>query len=489
MKTIAEIQADLAAGRTTVRELAETHLARIEAFDRGGPELHAVLEVAPHVLEAASALDEEHRSKGPRGPLHGVPILVKGNIETGDGTATSAGSLALADHRPERDAFLAGKLRAAGALILGKTNLSEWANFRSFRSTSGWSSHGGRTKNPHVLDRNPSGSSSGSAVAVAAGLCVAAVGTETDGSIVAPASANGVVGIKPTLGRVSRTGIVPIAHSQDTAGAMARTVADAAILLDAMAGPDRVDKATKRGTGTFTWVGKGLKGARVGVARNFFGLHAGVDALMEDAAAVLETLGAKLLDPVDVDPSRALDVPEMEVLLHEFKADLNAYLRALPPHLPVHSLEEVVVFNEENADRVMPYFGQEIFLAAAKKGDLASEEYRTALERCRRFSREEGIDRVLSNHDLNVIVAPTAGPAWKTDWVLGDRHDGGCSGPAAVAGYPHVTVPAGYVGVLPVGLSFFGPAWSEAFLIQCALAFEKATNHFRAPRFLPTIEA
>jgi amidase len=494
MKTIAELQSDFEAGRTTVRALAEAYLARIESLDRGEPGLGAVLELAPDALEAASALDEEWRDRGPRGPLHGVPILIKGNVETGDGTATSAGSLALVDHRLKGDAFLVERLRAAGALILGKTNLSEWANFRSLRSTSGWSSLGGQTRNPYALDRNPSGSSSGSAVAVAADLCVAAVGTETDGSIVAPASANGIVGIKPTVGRVSRSGIIPIAHSQDTAGPMARTVADAALLLAAMAGTDPDDEGTRRCPDELPPIApdrreaRGLAGVKAGVARTFFGFNEGVDARIGEAVAVLRRLGAEIVDPTNLETARSIHEPEMEVLLHEFKANLNAYLRKLPPAIPVHSLEDLIAFNEENAGRMMPHFGQEIFLRAAGKGDLSCERYHKAVETCRRYSRDEGIDEVLARYGLDVLVAPTAGPAWKTDWVLGDRHDGGCSTLPAVAGYPHVTVPAGFVGGLPVGISFFGPAHSEGMLIRCAHAFEEATNHRRAPRFLPTLE-
>jgi amidase len=489
--TIGELQARMQAGELSARALAAAYLERIDALDRHGPELHHVIETNPEALTIAAALDAERKAKGPRGPLHGIPVLLKDNIDTADKMATTAGSLALAGSIPSRDAFIAGRLRAAGAVLLGKANLSEWANFRSTRSSSGWSGRGGQGKNPYALDRNPCGSSSGSAAAVAANLVTVAVGTETDGSIVCPGSANGIVGIKPTVGLVSRAGIIPIAHSQDTAGPMARTVRDAAILLSALAGPDPRDEATAAGRGpapedyAVFCVERGLAGARIGVARKFFGKDPNVDRLMEAALGQMKRAGAVLVDPVELETGKEYEDPEFEVLLYEFKADLNAYLAALGPKAPVKSLAEAIAFNEAHRETEMPYFGQEIFVKAQEKGDLATAAYREALAKCRKLSREEGIDAAVAKSRLDAIVAPTGGPAWLTDLVNGDHFTGvSSSTPPAVAGYPAITVPAGFVFGLPVGLTFMGPAWSEPVLIRLAYAFERATGHRRPPRLL-----
>ena len=491
--TVARLQDAMASGRLTARAIAERYLARIEAIDGQGPMLRSVIETNPDGLAIADALDEERRSGRTRGPLHGVPVLIKDNIDTADRMRTSAGSLALADQVAPQDSFVAGRLREAGAVILGKTNLSEWANFRSTRSTSGWSGRGGLCRNPYALDRNTCGSSSGSGAAASASLCAIAVGTETDGSIVCPSSATGLVGIKPTLGLVSRAGIVPIAHSQDTAGPMARTVTDAALLLAALAGVDPRDSATTAARGRIADYAaaldpRGLAGARVGVARQIFGFHPAVDALMDAAIDAMKEHGAVIVDPVEFEHRGEIDDPEFEVLLYEFKADLNQYLASLRPAAPARSLADLIAFNDQNKDREMPYFGQEIFIRAEEKGPLTSKEYLDALEKSKRLAGAEGIDAVTAKHQLDAIVAPTGGPAWTTDLVNGDHFGGGASTLAAVAGYPAITVPAGYVFGLPVGLTFFAGAWSEPALIRIAFAFEQATKHRRAPRLLPTVE-
>ena len=492
--TIAELQEGMKAGRLTARSIAEKYLERIGQLDKRGPTINSVIELNPDALSIADALDEERKAKGPRGALHGVPVLLKDNIDTADRMMTTAGSLALAGPVAPRDAFVAQRLREAGAVILAKTNLSEWANFRSTRSTSGWSGRGGQTRSPYALDRNPCGSSSGSGVAVAANLAALAVGTETDGSIVCPASASSIVGIKPTLGLVSRSGIIPIAHSQDTAGPMARTVADAALLLGILAGVDARDAATRGSVGKsqadytrFLDPG-GLKGARIGVARKFYGFSPHVDALMAEALAAMKSAGAVVVDPVEFATAGKFDDSEFEVLLYEFKADLNAYLAGRGPKSPVRSLKEVIDFNERNREREMPYFGQEILVMAEAKGPLTSKPYLAALRRNHRLARTLGIDAVVAKHRLDAIVAPTGGPPWTTDCVNGDHFSGGSSTPAAVAGYPNITVPAGYVFGLPVGISFFGRAYSEPTLIKIAYAYEQATKHRRPPRFLPTAD-
>jgi amidase len=549
--SIAELQASLADGRRTSRGLVEAYLARIAALDRRGPELRSLLEINPEALAIADALDADRRAKGARGPLHGIPILLKDNIATHDRMTTTAGSLALAGSVPARDAWVVRRLREAGAVLLGKANMSEWANFRSTRSSSGWSARGGQCRNPYALDRSPSGSSSGSAVAAAANLCAAAVGTETDGSIVSPAGHCALVGIKPTVGLLSRSGIVPIAHSQDTAGPLARTVADAAILLGAMAGGGRADPGDKataaaRGHGLDDYTpflrADGLKGARLGVARkHLFEPSAGAP-LIEEAIAEMRRQGAVIVDPADIVTAGQLERPELVVLLYEFKADLDAYLTGLfagtsgaagvaaaagaprapraagaagaagaaeapgAPSLtgaaagagagdgegfagaPVRSLAELIAFNERHRTAEMPFFGQELLERSQAKGTLADPAYRKALARCRLLARHRGIDATLARHRLDAIVAPTGGTPWLIDLVNGDAPSGGSSTPAAVAGYPSITVPAGQVFGLPVGISFIGAAWSEPTLIRLAYAFEQATRHRLPPRFQPTAE-
>ena len=486
--TITELRSGMQAGEMTARSVTEMYLRRIAEIDRTGPTLNSIVEINPDALDIADALDAERRGRGPRGPLHGIPILIKDNIDTADKMRTTAGSLALLGSIASQDATVTRKLREAGAMILGKTNLSEWANFRSTHSVSGWSSRGGQTRNPYALDRNPCGSSSGSGVAVAADLCAAAVGTETDGSIICPSHTDGIVGIKPTLGLVSRAGIIPIAHSQDTAGPMARTVADAAILLDALAEPWSVVRgAESEGSYAHCLDRAGLRGARIGVVRNFCGFNPRVDAVFEASLAALRDAGAVIIDPANIEAAKQIDEPEFEVLLYEFKTDLNAYLAGLGSAAPVHSLAEVIAFNEANRDRVMPYFGQEIMLMAQDRGPLTDEKYVRALADCRRLARDEGIDATLAKHQLDAIVAPSGGPAWLTDYVNGDHYAGGSSTPAAVAGYPSITVPAGYVCGLPIGISLIGPAWSEPALIRYAYAFEQATQVRRAPEFRPSI--
>ncbi len=488
--SIAELQQAMQGGSRTAVSIAQDYLARIAAIDRAGPTLNAVIELNPDALAIAEALDRERREKGARGPLHGIPVLVKDNLDTADRMRTSAGSLALAESIAPRDAFVVERLRTAGCVLLGKTNLSEWANFRGARSTSGWSGRGGQTKNPYALDRNTSGSSSGSAAAVAANLCAIAVGTETDGSIVSPASICGLVGIKPTVGLVSRAGIIPISHSQDTAGPMARSVADAAALLGAMTGVDPRDAATKGSRGhahgdyTRFLKADGLKGARLGVVRGCFGSNDRVDRVIEQSIHALRDAGAVIVDPVHIASKDDLGTAEYEVLLFEFKAGLDAYLAGLGPEAKVRSLAELIAFNQQNAAREMPWFGQERLVDAQRKGPLSDSLYRRALARGRRLSRVQGIDAALTAHRLDALVAPTGGPAWLTDYVNGDHESGSCSSLAAVAGYPHITVPAGQVFGLPVGLSFFASAYSEPALIRLAFAFEQATRARRSPQYL-----
>ena len=479
----------------TARELTRHCLDRIAELDDAGPRLNAVIEIYSDALEIAETLDGERRQIGPRGPLHGIPVLLKANIDTGDRMTTTAGSLALAGHRAERDAFLVARLREAGAVILGKTNLSEWANFRSERSTSGWSSMGGQTRNPHVLDRSPCGSSSGSAAAVAAGLVPLAIGTETDGSVVCPAGANGVVGIKPTLGLVSRDGIIPIAHSQDTAGPMACSVRDAAILLTAMAVRDPNDPAAgdlpEQLPDYVAALGSGkIKGLRVGVMRDYYGVgnNPGVEKLFEAAIAMFKSLGAEVVDPADLGDREGLDDAEYEVLLYEFKTDLAAYLTAHGSPNGMNSLDDLIAFNDSNREMVMPWFGQEIFIKAAAKGSLTDGAYLDALGKSKRLARE-AIDWALEKDDLDLLIAPTNGPAWVVDLVNGDNFGTSVSSSTlpAVSGYPNLTLPMGAVHGLPIGLSIFGTAHSEPLLLRAAFAFEQTAPPRRVPEFIPTI--
>lgn len=490
--TIADLQSGMTAGKYTAHSLARKYLDRIDSVDKHGPAINSVIELNPDALSIANDLDKERKAKGPRGPLHGIPVLIKDNIDTHDRMTTTAGSLALGGSIPLQDSSVARKLRDAGAVILGKTNLSEWANFRSSHSSSGWSGRGGQTKNPYVLDRNPCGSSSGTGAGVSANLAAIGVGTETDGSVVCPSSANSLVGIKPTVGLISRAGIIPIAHNQDTAGPMCRTMTDAAILLGALAGIDSRDDATKTSAGkSFADYTKfldtnGLKGARIGVHRKAFGFNDAVDKLMNDCLDIMKKRGAVIVDPADIPTQGKFDDSELEVLLYEFKADLNSYLAALGPRAPVKSLKEIIDFNEQYRDREMPYFGQDLFIKAQAKGPLTDKAYRDALAKDQRMSRKGGIDFIMDKNKLDALIAPTGGPAWTTDWVNGDHFTGGYSTASAVAGYPHITVPAGYVFGLPVGISFFGRAWSEPTLIKFAYAFEQATKARRAPQFLTT---
>jgi amidase len=496
--TINDLQTGMASGKYMAQSLTQKYLDRIAEIDKNGPGINSVIEANPEALTIAAALDNERKAGRVRGRLHGIPVLIKDNIDTHDRMMTTAGSLALAGSIPLQDSTVAKKLRDAGAVILGKTNLSEWANFRSSHSSSGWSGRGGQTRNPYVLDRNPCGSSSGTGAAIAANLAAIGIGTETDGSVVCPSNANSLVGIKPTLGLVSRAGIVPIAHSQDTAGPMCRTVTDAAILLGVLAGVDPRDPATRLPRGEAhppDWYYsrilddqalKSFSRARIGVHRKAFGFNDGVDRLMKDCIDIIKSRGATVVDPADIPTQGKFDDSELEVLLYEFKADLNAYLASLGPRAPVKSLKEIIDFNEQYRDREMPYFGQDLLIKAQGKGPLTEKAYRDALAKNHRLTRKEGIDFVMDKNKLDALIAPTGGPPWPTDWVNGDHFTGGYSSASAVAGYPHITVPAGYVFGLPVGISFFGRAWSEPTLIKFAYAFEQATKARRSPEFLAT---
>ena len=491
--SVADLQSALISGKTTSQALVRAYLARIEAYDKNGPAVNAIIEANPDALTFAMDRDKERRDGKSRGPMHGIPILLKDNIATADKMQTTAGSLALLDARPPRDAFIVSRLRDAGAVILGKTNLTEWANFRSPRATSGWSSRGGLTKNPYALDRNTSGSSAGSAAAVAASFATVAVGTETDGSIISPSSINGIVGLKPTLGLVSRDGIVPIAHSQDTAGPMARTVADAAALLSVLCASDARDPATHEATSnardyTRFLTLDGLRGKRLGVLRNHFGGRNDlVSAVIEQALEVLKAQGATLVDLAGLPNEASFGRSEFNVLLYEFKAGLAAYLAEFAPTSPHKTLADIVEFNKLHADRVMPYFKQEIMVRALAKGGLDSKEYIDALANGRKLTREEGIDKALKENNVDALIAPSASPAWLTDFIRGDFAGSGFSAAAAVAGYPHITVPAGFVSGLPCGLSFVGTAWSEPHLIAMAYAFEQASKARRAPAFARSV--
>ena len=489
-QSIAELESDFSHGRTTVRAVTESYIARIGAIDSSGPSLHAVLEVNSEAIHIAGDLDAKH---GGHGPLFGVPILLKDNIDTADTMLTTAGSLALMTSKPARDAFIVRRLRAAGAVILGKTNLSEWANGRSTRSSSGWSARGGQTRNPYALNRNPCGSSSGSGAGIAAGLAVVAIGTETDGSIVCPSSINGLVGIKPTVGLVSRSGIIPIAASQDTAGPMAHTVADAAAVLTVLAGFDADDPATEpmrkhKAVDYTRFLNSGsLQGVRIGVLRHYAGFHERVDAVFEQALATLRARGAVLVDPVEIPNADQLDKDEEVVLQYEFKDGINRYLRNRKGDGP-RTLADLIQYNIDHATTELPYFQQETFLQANARGPLTDPVYVEAHERYRRRAGPEGIDAALAKDHLDVLIAPTVGPAWTTDLLNGDHFVGGnVSIAPAVAGYPHITVPMGSVEGLPVGLSFVGPAWSEGKLIGYAYAFEQATHAAHPPEFRPSI--
>ena len=481
-------------GERTAREITQLYLERIATLDRQGPELRAVIEVNPDALGIADALDRERRRTGARGPLHGIPVALKDNIDTHDGMTTTAGSLALEGSVPPRDAFIVERLRAAGAIILAKLNMSEWAYFRGERASSGWSARGGQARLPYALDRNPCGSSSGSGVAAAANLCALTVGTETGGSIICPSSANGVVGLKPTVGLWSRSGIIPISHSQDTAGPMCRTVRDAAVLLGAATGVDPRDPATTPSQGraladyTEFLRPAALAGARIGAVRSFPGFSPDVMVLFDHAVETLRLEGATVVDPVSLDAASWNDNLPLLVLEYEFKDGLNAYLASLGEGAPVRSLADIIEFNRQNADLEMPHFGQERMIASQERGPLTDPAYLEAVQTIQRAMREDGIDALMDRHGLDAIVAPSRGPAWKTDHILGDRLGGGSSaGPAAIAGYPHITVPMGQVSGLPVGLSFFGKRWSEPVLLGLAHGYEQTTNHRVTPSFRATV--
>ena len=491
--TISDLQDGMKSGKYTSRSITEKYLARIDAIDKQGPALNAIIELNPDAPSIADAMDKERKDKGPRGPLHGIPILIKDNIDTADKMMTTAGSLALLGSHAPKDSTVAQRLRDAGAVILGKTNLSEWANIRSNHSTSGWSGRGGQTKNPYALDRNPCGSSSGSGAAVSANLAAAAIGTETDGSIVCPSSTCGIAGIKPTVGLVSRTGIIPISHTQDTAGPMCRTLRDAAILLGALTGTDSDDPATaesrEHSYTDYTQFLKedGLRGARIGVVRRTFGFNEEVDRVMEAALETMRKQGAILVDPAPIESAGKFGESEFTIFLYELKADLNAYLAKLGPNAPVKTLKDIIEFNDKNSAKEMPYFGQDTFLKSEEKGPLTTQEYIDAVAKARDLARKEGIDATMDKSNLDALVGPTGGPAWLTDHINGDSFGGGSSSTAAVAGYPNITVPAGFVHGLPVGISFFGRAWSEPILLRVAYAFEQATKARKAPGFAPTL--
>lgn len=494
--TVTELQRAMAAGTLTSAAICAAYLQRIDAVDRSGPTLRSVIETNPEAIAIAGQLDAEREGGRVRGPLHGIPVLIKDNIATHDRMSTTAGSLALDGVMAPRDAFLVGRLRTAGAVILGKTNLSEWANFRSTQSSSGWSGRGGQCKNPYALDRSPCGSSSGTGAAIAASLATIGIGTETDGSIVCPSNANALVGMKPTVGLVSRSGIIPISHTQDTAGPMCRTVTDAAILLSAMAGVDPEDTAGRQAGGPAGAIAyttfldpNGLRGARIGVARKqFWGYSPETDRLCEAALQALRDAGAVIIDPADIPNAGEYDGAEWQVLLYEFKAGLNRYLREWAPTARSKTLADLIAFNERERAREMPYFGQEIFELAEAKGLLTEPEYVEALATCGRLSRTEGIDQVMDEHRLDAIVAPTGSPPWPIDLVNGDHFIGSSSTPGAVSGYPQLSVPVGYSFGLPVGLTFLGRPWSEGTLLKLAYGFEQLTQPRQPPRFLPTAD-
>ncbi len=485
--TINEIQDKMKSGELTARKLTELYLQRIKEID---PKLNSVLEINPDALKIADELDKERKNGKIRSQMHGIPILIKDNIDTADKMKTTAGSLALLDApTPKDDAFIVRQLRKAGAVIIGKTNLSEWANFRSTKSSSGWSGRGGQTHNPYILDRNPCGSSAGTGAAIAANLATVGIGTETDGSIICPSATTGIVGLKPTLGLVSRSGIIPIAHSQDTAGPMTRTVADAAILLGVLVGSDKNDSITSQaGKGETDYTKflqkDGLKNMRIGVGRQTFGRNSKIDAVVEPQLQVLKDGGATLID-IEFENLDKFGDAEYQVLLYEFKEDLNKYLATRGGKYK--TLADLIEFNKANADKEMPYFGQEIFLMAQEKADLNDRAYRLALLQSKIYTQEKGIDAVMDKNKLDAFVAPSGGAAWMIDLVNGDCGVfEGLTSLAAVSGYPSITVPAGYVQELPVGVTFFGRAFAEPTIIKIAYAFEQATKARKPPKFLPT---
>lgn len=486
--TITQLQKGYQDGQYTVKQVVQYYMDRIESIDRNGPSLNAMIVVNPEALAIAEKLDHELKNGKSRGPMHGIPVVLKDNIDTHDQMPTTAGSRALQNSKPLQDSWVAAQLRAAGAVILGKSNLSEWANFRSNRSSSGWSGINGQTKNPYKLDRNPCGSSSGSGVAASANLCVVAIGTETNGSIVCPSNSNGVVGIKPTVGLVGRSGIVPISKTQDTAGPMARTVSDAAICLGALTGLDNRDPYTQESKdNSFTnyqqfLKADGLKGKTIGLWTSALGFHDKVDELITAVRKDMERQGATIVEVENITETQ-LHNEAFQVLLYEFKDGLNAYFESLGPEAPVKSLDELIEFNKKD-NIELKHFDQELLIKAAAKGDLNTEEYKEALDKMLTLYRREGIDRVMNEKGLDAIIAPTGSPAWKTDWVLGDHFMGGSSSPAARSGYPNISVPMGFVEELPVGLSIFGRAWSEPILLEIAYSYEQATKHRKAPKFL-----
>ena len=486
--SIGEMQEGFRSGKFSIIEVVQAYLDRIEAIDRNGPKLNSIIVVNPDALSIAGELEDEWQAGKPRGPMHGIPVILKDNIDTKDQMATTAGSRALAGSKPLQDSWVAGKLREAGAVILAKANLSEWANFRGEMSSSGWSGLGGQTKNPYQLDRNPCGSSSGSGASVSANLCMLAIGTETNGSIVCPANNNGVVGIKPTVGLISRSGIIPISFTQDTAGPMARTLRDAAICLGVLTGVDTKDSKTSASEGMlhtdYTQFLKqdGLQGKKLALYRRSMGFHHKVDLLVEKAVELMRSKGAEVMEIERISTS-SIGRESFDVLLYEFKDGLNKYFASLGPNAPLKSLEDLIEFNKQDSIE-LKFFDQSVLEQAQAKGDLNSQEYTKALQKMLKATREEGIDRVMREHNLDAIIAPTGSPAWKTDLVNGDHFMGGSSSPAARSGYPNISVPMGFVEGLPVGLSFFGSAWSEPLLLEIAYSYEQASSHRQAPRFL-----
>ena len=480
--TIKRAQDMMQSGKLTSVDLVSQYLARIEKLDRAGPRLNSVAQLNKHALADAKALDEERKAGKLRGPLHGIPVLLKDNIDTGDGMANTAGSQALAKNFPKQDSFMAARLRKAGAIIMGKTNLSEWANFRSTRSSSGWSGLYGQARNPYDTHRSPCGSSSGSGIAVAANLTLLAVGTETDGSVTCPAAVNGIVGIKPSLGLVSRSGIIPLAHSQDTAGPMARTVTDAVMLLQAMVGQDKKDAASiKRDTDYSAFLRRdGLKGKRIGVVRNLMGKHSDVDAIFEQQLKTLKTLGAIIVDNANLETEGQWDDAEYQVLLMEFKTDIAHYL-ASSNQSEHKTLADLIAFNEKHGATELKYFGQEIFKLAEATGGVKDKNYAKALADSKRLAGKEGIDATLKKHKLDLLIAPTTSAAWSIDVINGDHYLGSATSPAAVSGYPHISVPMGQIHGLPVAMSFFGANFSDGLLIEAAFAFEQASQARKAP--------